>query len=121
MNINKVMLTGNITRDVEVRKTQDGISVATVTLAVNGRDSAQFFDCVLWKETAENAERFLTKGSKVGVVGHLAERKYTKKDGTKNRTVEVIVEQMEYLSQRQKDEPQTFQQLDDENADDLPF
>ena len=86
--INRVVLTGRLTRDPELRTTGSGISVATFTLAVDrqytnarGEREADFISCVIWRKSAENFVNFTSKGSLVGIDGRLQSRSYDDKDG----------------------------------------
>ena len=64
--MNKAIITGRLTKDVDLRTTQSGKSVASFTVAVDRMDEgADFIDCVAWGKTAENMQRYLSKGSKV--------------------------------------------------------
>jgi single-strand DNA-binding protein len=104
---NQVNLTGNITRDVELRYSKNGKSFARILLAINrgfGKDSkgADFLPIVIWGKQAENAAKFLVKGSKVSIMGHLRGTFFetTGADGkAKSRLdVEVVADQVQYLS-----------------------
>lgn len=105
MNINRVLLTGNLTRDVELRSTASGTSVADLGLAVNGRekrgeewvDRADFFDVTVWGTQAENAAKYLSKGSPVAIDGRLRYESW-EKDGQKRSKVKVVAQMVQYLS-----------------------
>ena len=85
--MNKIFLIGNLTRDPELRATQSGVPVCTFTVAVNrrkqgaeaGQQEADFFRVTTWRQQAENCNRYLAKGRKVGVVGNLTMETYTDK------------------------------------------
>ena len=90
---------GNLTRDPELRKTQDGKSVCTFTLAVNRRskkDEADFLNIVTWNGLADNCHRYLSKGRKVAVAGHIETRSY-EKDGRTHYITEIIADEVEFL------------------------
>lgn len=106
--MNKIFLIGNLTRDPEMRSTQSGIPVCTFTVAVNrrpqgaeaGQPEADFFRVTTWRQLAENCNRFLAKGRKVGVSGTLTLQSYTGNDGTQRYSLEVQADEVEFLSPR---------------------
>lgn len=105
MNINSVVLTGNLTKDPELRTTGSGTSVTTLRLAVNERvkrdgdwqERAMYFDVVVWGNQAENAAKYLEKGRPVAVKGRLSWREWTDKDDNKRQSVEVTAETVQFL------------------------
>ena len=104
--MNKIFLSGNLTRDPEVRYTQSGKAVARMGIAVKrgwrsknadtDQPDADFFNLVAWEKTAEFCGRYLTKGSRVIVEGRLQNYSYNAEDGTKRNGVDVIVENIEF-------------------------
>ena len=105
--MNKVNLIGRLTHDPELRQTQSGTSVCSFGLAVNrnytnaqGERETDFINKTVWRNTAENCVRYLTKGSKVAVCGSLQSRSYEDKDGKKRTVLEVIGDDVEFLSGR---------------------
>lgn len=118
--MNKVVLIGNLTRDPDVRNTQSGVSVCTFTLAVQSRykETAEFINVVAWRGIAEMCGRYLKKGSKACVCGALQSRSYEARDGSKRTVVEVIADEVEFLSFAEKKETEPVgEPIDDE----LPF
>lgn len=110
MNVNKVMLVGRLTRDVEIRNTPTGQSVASISMATNRfwkdkngqrQDQTEFHNVVLWGRLAEIAGQYLSKGQEVFIEGRLQTRKYTAKDGTEKRTTEIVAENMQLGSRPQ--------------------
>ncbi len=109
MSINKVILTGNLTRDPELRATPSGTSVLSFSIAVNDRrknpssgeweDVPNYIDCNMFGTRAEGLAKYLSKGSKVGVDGKLRWSQW-EKDGQKRSKVDVIVDNIELLSPR---------------------
>ncbi|MEB8172187.1 single-stranded DNA-binding protein [Macrococcus caseolyticus] len=102
--INRVVLTGRLTKDPEFRVTTSGVSVATFTLAVNrmfsndqGEKQADFINCVTFRKQAENVNNFLSKGSLVGVDGRLQSRSYDNKEGQRVYVTEVICDSVQFL------------------------
>jgi len=104
--INRVVLVGRLVRDPELKKTNSGSSVVSFTLAVDsyqrnrGEKTANFFPCTAWNATAENIAKFLTKGSLVGVDGHLNQRSYQNRDGRNTNVVEVIADSVQFLERK---------------------
>lgn len=129
---------GRLTKDVELRQTQNGTNVATFSIAVdrrargeNGERQADFFDCVAWRQTAEFVKQYFGKGRKILVEGTLQNREYTARDGTNRKLTEIIVDNVEFADSRQdaqgimaqeapKPAAQGFTEVEDE-PDDLPF
>lgn len=104
--MNKVFMIGRLAADPELRTTQSGTPVATYRLAVNRRRSADgaqeadFFPCVAWGKGAEFAAKYLTKGMKIAIAGHLQTRSWDAQDGTKRYTTEIIVDEHEFCESR---------------------
>lgn len=108
MSINRVMITGNLTRDPEVRNTQTGMSIMRLGVAVNDRrknqqtgeweDVPNFIDCVMFGTRAENVSRYLRKGSKVAIEGKLRWSQWKYKQGGKRSKIEVVVDDLEFMS-----------------------
>lgn len=103
--MNKIVLSGNLVKEVELRNTANGTSVVQNTIAVRndyknakGEYDSEFINIVAWKQTAEYLSKYASKGSKVLVEGKLRNRTYDKQDGTKGYVTEVIVEKVELLS-----------------------
>ena len=137
MSINRVVLTGRLTRDVELKATSTGNNVASFTVAVdgftkdqNGETISSFINCVAWSNSAKFVSTYCKKGSLVALEGRLQSRSYDRKDGTKATAVEVIIDRIENLSP--KDAATTsanegFSIQENENQplsysdDDLPF
>jgi len=121
--MNKVQLVGRTTKDIEVRYTtgQNPIAVAHFNLAISRRknkDEADFISCTAFGKTAENMEKYVKKGHRVGIVGHIQTGSY-EKDGHKVYTTDVIVEELEFLEP--KHDEQLQQSASDESASDEGF
>ena len=118
MSVNRVCLTGNLTRDPEVRRTQSGMTIMTIGLAVNDRrknaqtgeweDYANFVDCTMFGQRAESLANYLHKGSKVGVDGKLRYSAW-ERDGQKHSKLEVVVEDLELLTPKGQQQAQCQQ------------
>lgn len=102
MSMNRVLVMGRLTRDPELRHVGNSIPVASFALAVDrdhsskedGSKEADFFDVIAWRNTAEFAERHLTKGRMIAVDGRLQSRNYTDKDGNKRKAVEIVADRI---------------------------
>jgi single-strand DNA-binding protein len=112
-SLNKVMLIGNLTRDVEVRYTPSGTAVATFGLATNRswssgeggerQEETQFHRIVAWSKLAEICGQLLFKGRKIFIEGRLQTRKFTGQDGQQREITEVVAENMMILDTRNRD------------------
>ena len=122
--LNKVILTGNLAKDVEVRYTQSGKAVTRMTVAVNqgygDKKTTDFFNLVAWDKTAEHCGKYLSKGSKVLVEGTLKNNNYEDKNGVKRYDVEVIVGSIEFIGSKKK-AASTGYDGEDVSDDDMPF
>lgn len=104
--MNKIITIGNLTKDVELRSTQNGKSVATFTVAVqrafkvDGQPETDFFPVVVWGAMGENCYKYLSKGKKVAIVGSLQNRSYDDKNGNKRQITEIIASEVEFLTPR---------------------
>lgn len=105
--INRVVLIGRLTRDVELRYTQSGTAVGTFNLAVNrpftndsGEREADFINAVIWRKSAENFANFTGKGALVAVEGRLQTRNYENKQGQRVYVSEVVVDNFSLLESR---------------------
>lgn len=112
---NTVILMGRLTADPDVRYTQGEhpTSVARYTLAVdkvkNGNREADFIRCVAWGKTAEFAQRYLNKGTKIAIAGEIHTGSYTNKDGQKISTTEVYVDSHTFCESRQQPQQGGYQ------------
>ncbi len=123
--MNKVILMGRLTKDVEVRYTQtNNTMVASFTLAVNRRFSkekeADFINIVAWSKLGEFCSKYFKKGQQVVVVGRLQTRTYEKEDGTKAYITEVVAEES-YFADSKKEEQTGEETNTVEYSFDLPF
>jgi single-strand DNA-binding protein len=110
-NINRVVLTGNLTRDPELRSLQSGLSVCSMRIACNTRrknnatgeweDKPNYFDVTVWGAQGENCARFLAKGRPVALDGRLEWREWQDKEGNNRQSVEIIADAVQFLSSRE--------------------
>ncbi len=135
--MNKVILMGRLTKDVEVRYTQtNNTMVASFTLAVNRRFSkekeADFINIVAWSKLGEFCSKYFKKGQQVVVVGRLQTRTYDKEDGTKVYITEVVAEESYFADSKREDTSAadfentfgtsvTNTEFEVSNSSDLPF
>ena len=137
--MNSLTIIGNLCTDVELRHTPAGKPVANFTVAVNrrrkveGQPDADFFRVSAWNALAENCSKWLIKGRKVAVEGSVSTRAYLTKDGKPGSTLEVMAQNVEFLSQGvQKeavsitpapkvDQQSGMEQIETDELPDLPF
>lgn len=107
--INRAVLIGRLTRDPELRRTQQGDAVVSFTLAINrnytskdGQQQADFINCVAWKKLAENIEKYCAKGRTLGVEGRLQSRSYDNAQGQKVFVTELFCTGVQFLGSNQK-------------------
>ncbi|HEL2005154.1 TPA: single-stranded DNA-binding protein [Streptococcus suis] len=105
--INNVVLVGRMTRDAELRYTPSNQAVATFTLAVNrnfknqdGEREADFINCVIWRQQAENLANWAKKGALIGVTGRIQTRSYDNQQGQRVYVTEVVAESFQLLESR---------------------
>ena len=109
MGINRAIISGNLTRDPDLRRTQSGMAILNIGVAVNDRrrnqqtgeweDYANYIDCVMFGNRAESLANILTKGMKVAIEGKLRWSQW-ERDGQKRSKIEVIVDELEFMSSR---------------------
>lgn len=125
--MNRVILTGRLTRDPELRTTQNGRIVTKFTLAVDRgyKKETDFIDCVAWQKLAEIVADNLSKGRKVAVEGRLQIRSYETQEGAKRKAAEVVCDSVEFLDYKREpgEDDDTIGQLAgiEVDPDDLPF
>ena len=110
VSINRVIITGNLTRDPELRHTNGGTAVCSLRVAVNTRrkdpstgewgDKPNYFDVTVWGQQGENCAQYLAKGRPIAVDGRLDWREWDAQDGTKRQAVEIIADTVQFLGGR---------------------
>ena len=110
-NINRVIITGNLTKDPDLSSLGSGTSVCSLRIACNGRrknpdtgvweDQPNYFDVTVWGAQGENCKKFLSKGRPVAIDGRLRWREWTDKDGNKRQGVDIIAESVQFLGGRE--------------------
>jgi single-strand DNA-binding protein len=109
-NINRVVMTGNLTKDPELRSLPSGTSVCELRIACNTRrkdqasgewtDKPNYFNVKVWGAQGENAARFLSKGRPVAIDGRLDWREWEAQDGTKRQAIDIIADSVQFLGSR---------------------
>lgn len=131
--MNKVFLIGNLTRDPELSTTSSGVSLCRLSLAVSrrfanadGTRETDFFNITVWRNDAENCSKYLSKGSKIAVVGSLQNRTY-EVDGVKRYATDIVASEIEFLNSRSsgdsasRDDAEPVSDLRPVDDDSLPF
>lgn len=116
---------GNLTKEPEIRYTNNNLKVATITIAINRKEEADFIDCVAFDKKADIIEQYLHKGNKVAVEGRLQTNMY-EKDGKKYKSINILINNIEFLNTNNKVVEEDGIKKEDEaiwNAeqDSLPF
>lgn len=108
--LNQVVLVGRIVKNPELRVTDSGKKVTTVTLAVprsyknsTGEYDTDFLDCTLWTNVAENTVEYCQTGDMVGVKGRIQSKIFEDEDGNKNKRTEIVAEKVTFLSSKKAD------------------
>lgn len=138
MDYNRVILTGRLTKDPELRYSGGGKAVVQFGLAVNARrqnagsqsEETSFFDIVVFGNQAEVCKKYLTKGRSVLVEGRLRQRTWTSEDGQKRRKVEIIANRVHFIGTAQKEAQSIVEPVEDvpavedalpDDEEDIPF
>lgn len=135
ININRVIMTGNLTRDPELRSTSNGTAVCSLRIACNTRrknrageweDKGNYFDVVVWGAQGESCARYLKKGRPIAVDGRLEWREYTDRDGNKRQAIDIIADAVQFLGGRDtnggsQDAAATTAPASSPDDDDIPF
>lgn len=134
--MNKTILMGRITKDLELRQTQGGVPVTSFTIAVNrrfakeGQQTADFINCVAWRQQAEFITKYFNKGSMIAVIGSLQSRSWDGQDGKKQYVTEVIVDEVYFTGEKKETQTEEnngdydmsdFQEIGSPDDDDIPF
>lgn len=139
MGINKVILVGNVGKDPEVRHLDNGVAVASFTLATSETyknkenqkvTNTEWHNIVIWRGLADVVEKYVKKGSSLYIEGKIRTRSWDDKEGNKRYTTEIVADNMQMLGAKQSNEesaaaPENASTQDIENTpteeDDLPF
>ena len=124
-NINKVVLAGRLTADVELKKTTSGVSVCSFSIAVNRKTSkdqeqqTDFINCVAWRQTAEFISNYFKKGSSICITGTIQVRSWNDQNGNKRQTTEVVADEAYFVDSKSDNAP-VFQQPQDTKFEEVP-
>lgn len=128
--MNKAVLAGRLTKDVDLRYTTEGKAVSNFTLAINrnfDREKADFIPVVVWGKIAENCDKYIGKGSRVAVSGRIQTRNYDDKNGITRYITEIVADEVEFLEKSNANDMEAEMEIDDmqaflrDHAMDSPF
>ena len=125
--MNKVILMGRLTKDPEVKYTQQNVAVARYSIAVarrfqqKGQPEVDFINCIAFGKSAEFAQKYLNKGKQIAITGRIQVRTWENENGQKQWSTEVIVEEKYFADSKAKETEENGFDTMDENDDDLPF
>ncbi|HOJ49747.1 MAG TPA: single-stranded DNA-binding protein [Spirochaetota bacterium] len=127
--MNRVILSGRLVSDPEIRATGSGVNVAKFSLAVNeyikGEEKTSFFDCTAFGKTADFLRQYSQKGSRVLVDGSLRQEKWQDSEGNNRYKISIIVNRVELMgSTKQKEESENYNheyEYGEDDSDDIPF
>lgn len=128
LNLNKVILAGRLTADVELKQTPSGVSVCSFTLAINrkfsanGQQQTDFIQCQAWRQTAEFIARYFKKGSALCIGGSIQVRSWTDSNNQKRYATEVVADEAMFVDGKNDSQGAEAPNYEEMNADDdLPF
>lgn len=123
--MNKIILVGRMTKDIEIRYTQNQKEVGNFDLAVNrnyknanGEYDTDFFKCIAWGNLAKTIHTYTSKGSQIAIEGRVENRTYQANDGTNRYTTEIVVEGIHLIDFKKNETATTEEAI---GVDDLPF
>lgn len=124
--MNKIILIGRMSKDIEIRYTQNQKEVGSFDLAVNrnyksanGEYDTDFFKCIAWGNLAKTIHTYTSRGSQIAIEGRVENRKYQANDGTNRYVTEVVVEGVQLLDSKKNNT--TTEQEEIYSGEDLPF
>ncbi len=110
MSLNRVVIVGRLTKDPDLRYTPNGVAVANFTVAVNrpfkqdGKQEADFINCVVWRAPAENLAKYMSKGNQVGVDGRVQTRTFDGQDGKTVYVTEIVADSVQFLESKKSND-----------------
>lgn len=126
--LNRVVVVGRLTKDPELRKTNEDKSFATFSLAVDntikekdGTRGTLFIDCRIFGNQAENLVKYTRKGSKIAVDGSINQRNFVRQDGTKGKAIEIYADSVTFLDPKPETDEEAEKPDIEDFTDDLPF
>ena len=124
--MNKIILIGRMTKDIEIRYTQNQKEAGNIDLAVNrnyknsnGEYDTDFFKCIAWGNLAKTIQTYTSKGSQIAIEGRVENRTYQANDGTNRYVTEVVVEGMQLLDSKKNNTTNNQEEI--YSGEDLPF
>ncbi len=124
--MNKVCLTGRITKNIELKYNQNNVAITSFNLAVtrkfknqNGEYESDFINCIAYKSTAELLNKYVKKGELLGIEGRIQTRNYEDKDGKRVYVTEVIVDSIDFLQSRKDESKQETENTKQKLSDDV--
>ncbi len=129
INLNKIIVCGNLTADPEKKVTESGTTITTFSIATNRhytkdgqkQQETEYHDIVFFGKQAENIVKYLSKGSQALVEGRLQTRSWEGKDGKKNYRTEIVGQNVQFGSRKESKDNEYAGSDDDINLDDIPF
>lgn len=126
--MNKIILIGRMTKDIEIRYTQNQKEVGSFDLAVNrnyksanGEYDTDFFKCIAWGNLAKTIQTYTSKGSQIGIEGRVENRTYQAQDGTNRYVTEVVVEGVHLIDFKKNETATTEEAIGVDDFEQLPF
>lgn len=126
--MNKIILIGRMTKDIEIRYTQNQKEVGSFDLAVNrnyknanGEYDTDFFKCIAWGNLAKTIQTYTSKGSQIGIEGRVENRTYQANDGTNRYVTEVVVEGVHLIDFKKNETATTDEAIGVDDFEQLPF
>ena len=112
--MNRVIIQGRITKDVELRHTQTGTAIAKLNVAVRrklknkeGKYDSDFVNCIAYNQLGETISKYFKKGNRIAIEGRLQSGSYTNQKGDKIYTTDVVIDEVEFIDEKPKEETQT--------------
>lgn len=128
LNLNKVILAGRLTADVELKQTPSGVSVCSFTLAINrkfsanGQQQTDFIQCQAWRQTAEFISKYFKKGSALCISGSIQVRSWTDNNNQKRYSTEVVADEAMFVDGKNDSQGTDVPTFTEQSSDeDLPF
>ena len=127
-DLNKAILVGRFTKDPELRYTQSGTAVCSFSIANNRtyvtggekKEQVSYFNCVAWAKAGEIIAEFCKKGQRIGIEGRLQQRSWDDQEGKRRHTIEIVVDNFQFLSGRQDTAPEALEDTHSGSAESPP-
>jgi len=126
--MNRVEFIGNVTKDIELQKSNNGLSYCNFTLAIprpfkngNGEKESDYIRIKAWRDLAENVCKYVHKGDKVAVCGKIQGNSYQDENGEKKYSTEVVADEVEFIITKKVETDPTLKPMSEQETDSLPF